>query len=559
MIRKDSIVSYEQILDDILKYVESLPDYASFKDLYEPGVGYTLIEAMSAIGALWSFRIGNVRREVYLGTARLQTSIYLIAKALGYNPRRKKAPQLRAFVSVPAPTYFSKKDKIANIGSFALYLKNGQVIPTTLRTVVTDDTGVQLVKKDGTTPAKILSSEPVFVNAVAGQRVVITNATTALNNDTYVISNWISAYEVEIDSDFYTSEFFADNTEMVIPKGIAMDVIVGLWEEIQLTVTDAPLFYKWNPGLIDYANDIEFSTLEVFDQELELVHEYHEVKDDGQVLLLSEYNGDVQLVFGDGIFGYKVKPSDLLTFSSFNVPGFMANLASGTENISAVTGVEEILTVRQEDIYTRGSDEESLRKIAYYAPLYHQSFYRAVTEIDEQTIAAKYFGMKDASSKVDESLPVTIRVSYLKEGVTAEDPMLMNDFEKQEFLNYLTPYRMAGTQYIIEDPQQIQVDFKMTIVIEDSADTSYITEKVNEIIDLATQQLGKTLFVAMLYKYWIVDIENVVRVYPIYPYEDRTPEYNQYYQRRNVDITFTTNKNLELTWDTNQGEGYVSA
>lgn len=88
-------VSFEKILQDLQRYVQSLPDYARWKDFYRSSAGTTFLELLAGAGAYLSFHSINARRESYLDTATLKSSVYNIATTLGYEPNRKTAPVFR--------------------------------------------------------------------------------------------------------------------------------------------------------------------------------------------------------------------------------------------------------------------------------------------------------------------------------------------------------------------------------------------------------------------------------------------------------------------------------
>ena len=88
-------ISFEKILADLQRYTQSLPDYARWKDFYRSSAGTTFLELLAGAGAYLSYHSIVARRESYLDTAKLKSSVYNIATTLGYEPNRKTAPVFR--------------------------------------------------------------------------------------------------------------------------------------------------------------------------------------------------------------------------------------------------------------------------------------------------------------------------------------------------------------------------------------------------------------------------------------------------------------------------------
>ncbi len=88
-------LSFDKVLVDLQNYVQSLPDYARWKDFYASSAGATFLELLAGTGAYMSYHSLASRRESYLDTAKLKSSVYNIATMLGYEPNRRTAPVFR--------------------------------------------------------------------------------------------------------------------------------------------------------------------------------------------------------------------------------------------------------------------------------------------------------------------------------------------------------------------------------------------------------------------------------------------------------------------------------
>lgn len=89
------LVSFETLKSEIESYVRSLPDHAKWKDFYASSAGQTIIELLAGMGSYLSYHSAVSRREVYLDSAKLVSSVYNIGATLGYEPNRLTAPTFR--------------------------------------------------------------------------------------------------------------------------------------------------------------------------------------------------------------------------------------------------------------------------------------------------------------------------------------------------------------------------------------------------------------------------------------------------------------------------------
>lgn len=76
--------SFEAIKKDLLTYVEQRPDSAKWLDVVETGVGTTIIELISGLGAFKKYHEMMRQRESLMSTALIDSSIYELAFNRGY-------------------------------------------------------------------------------------------------------------------------------------------------------------------------------------------------------------------------------------------------------------------------------------------------------------------------------------------------------------------------------------------------------------------------------------------------------------------------------------------
>jgi len=85
-------MSFEEIRSQLIAYIESRPDQERWKDFMSSSAGTILVELLAGMGAFMSYHSIGARRESFIDTALLTSSIYNMSIMLGYNVNRKSAP-----------------------------------------------------------------------------------------------------------------------------------------------------------------------------------------------------------------------------------------------------------------------------------------------------------------------------------------------------------------------------------------------------------------------------------------------------------------------------------
>ena len=107
-------LSFERIKQDLTEYVQSKPEYDSWRDFYESSAGMTEIELLSGIGSFLSYHSLGARRESNILTRKLTSSAIGICNTLGYQVNRKSAPRLRLKLNVGTSIYWNREDAIGS-------------------------------------------------------------------------------------------------------------------------------------------------------------------------------------------------------------------------------------------------------------------------------------------------------------------------------------------------------------------------------------------------------------------------------------------------------------
>lgn len=91
---KYSSISQEQVLNNILEFVQTLPNYNEIKDQLNSSTLMVIYQILAGAGVYNLYNYNMMRKETYLSTATKSSSIQHIAKQFGYNISRAYAPRI---------------------------------------------------------------------------------------------------------------------------------------------------------------------------------------------------------------------------------------------------------------------------------------------------------------------------------------------------------------------------------------------------------------------------------------------------------------------------------
>lgn len=113
-------ISYKELLNELVNYLKSKPEYSRWKDFFESSTGQTLVELIAGYGALMSYRLHKARAESYLKTANLRSSIISQAESLGYSVLRGYPPAVEVTFIPSADITYNKFDIVGSYESYDL-------------------------------------------------------------------------------------------------------------------------------------------------------------------------------------------------------------------------------------------------------------------------------------------------------------------------------------------------------------------------------------------------------------------------------------------------------
>lgn len=95
-------LSSDALEADINTYINSLQEAHLIQDTFSSSTRTLLTKILAGYGSFILFKYNSLREETYLSTAKLESSVYSQASALGYNINRMTAPRLTLkYLSVP--------------------------------------------------------------------------------------------------------------------------------------------------------------------------------------------------------------------------------------------------------------------------------------------------------------------------------------------------------------------------------------------------------------------------------------------------------------------------
>lgn len=213
------------------------------------------------------------------------------------------------------------------------------------------------------------------------------------------------------------------------------------------------------------------------------------------VYYLEGYTGNqYRLVFGDGVFGRKLKTGNIVTVNYCATNGDEANGADVFTYESGITGADSVVVTTKAAV-SGGAFEESIESIKFNAPRHYATQDRAVTANDYRLILAsqyptlkaiKAYGGEEANPPQYGKVFISIRPSI---GET------LTSVEKSNILSFLKDKSVIGIKPEIVDPNYIYLDFVYSVVFDPDKTTGTvgtITNKVaNKIIEFGEENLGK--------------------------------------------------------------------
>ena len=205
-----------------------------------------------------------------------------------------------------------------------------------------------------------------------------------------------------------------------------------------------------------------------------------------EIFLIQEIQDErYEILFGDGYFGKKLENNSTITISyivtdgeSGNGPSvfdFQGNFTDESGNRVIPTDSIPITTVQKA---MNGGDIEGVSSIKYFAPRLYAAQHRAVTARDYEAIIQQVYPSTESVAVVGGEELTPPQFGTVQISIKPKNGTYVSDFDKQNILNKLKQYAIAGINQKIVDLKVLYVEIDSSIY--------YNTTQVSNVDDLKT-------------------------------------------------------------------------
>jgi len=411
-------LDFDQIKIQIKDYLRANSNFTDFD--FEGSNFSVLIDTLAYNTYINAFNANLVVNESFLDAATVRENVVSLARNIGYVPRSKTASTANITFSVPTTTtsgFITLTAGLVCVGGFD---------NTSYRFSIPEDLTAQVVNGNaqfGTTdkPVKIFQgsslSRQFLVNTSTDQRFIIDNP--------------------NVDS----------STIRVYVKGIND---TGLGRE-----------YRRADNIL-------------------------EVNKNSEIYLIQEIQDEkYEMLFGDGYFGRPLENNAVVTVRYIITEGKAGNGPSTFDfqgNFIDESGVRVIpndtinITTTQKAI--NGGDIENVSSIKYFAPRLYAAQSRAVTARDYEAIIQTIYPNTESVAVVGGEELSPPKFGNVQISIKPKNGTYISDFDKQNILNKLKQYAIAGINQNI-------IDLKVLFVEIDSS-IYFNSNQISDIDDLRT-------------------------------------------------------------------------
>ena len=411
-------LDFDQIKSEIKSYLRANSNFTDFD--FEGSNFSVLIDTLAYNTYINAFNANLVVNESFLDAATVRENVVSLARNIGYVPRSSSSAKAQVTFSVPTSTtsqFITLKAGLVCVGNF-------------------DNTSYRFsVPEDISAPVK-----NGFAQFGSAEKPV------EIYQGTYLTRQFVMLGSVD-------QRFILDN-----PNIDASTIVV----------------HVRGPG------------------DTGLGIEYHKVDNilnldkTSEIFLIQEIQDErYEILFGDGYFGKKVENNAIITVSyivtdgeSGNGPSqfdFQGNFIDESSIRVIPTDTVPVTTIQKA---INGGDIEGLSSIKYFAPRLYAAQHRAVTARDYEAIIQQIYPSTESVAVVGGEELTPPKFGTVQISIKPKNGTYVSDFDKQNILNKLKQYAIAGIN------QQI-VDLKLLYVEIDSS-IYYNTTQVSNVDDLKT-------------------------------------------------------------------------
>tara|TARA_B100002052_G_scaffold242349_2_gene227162 strand:+ start:4627 stop:6546 length:1920 start_codon:yes stop_codon:yes gene_type:complete len=407
-------LNFDQIKESVKDYLRANSDFKDFD--FEGSNMAIIIDILAYNSYITAFNSNMVANESFLDSATLRENVVSLARNIGYVPRSRK--------SAEAVVDFEYK---FNGDSNTITLKKGLALVG----------AVNNTSYTFSIPEDVTVNSPLDSGGVGGNNSPRTGKFSGLT--VYQGTLLTKKFIVNGSSD---QRFILDNSFIDLDS---------LRVEVRKSGSSGGLAFSRVDNII-------------------------EVTPVSNVFLIQEIKNETyELLFGDGLFGKKLEIGDVIDISYivtdgkdgnegkfFTFSGNMVNDA-GT-SIASTNNVQVIATQTARN----GTDIEPIDSIRYFAPRMYSAQNRAVTPRDYEAIIQSIYPNTESVSVVggEELDPPEFGTVVLS--IKPKNGTFLSDFTKQNILNKLKQYAIAGINQRIEDLKILYVELESFVYYNNS-------------------------------------------------------------------------------------------
>ena len=411
-------LDFDQIKTEIKSYLRANSNFTDFD--FEGSNFSVLIDTLAYNTYINAFNANLVVNESFLDAATVRENVVSLARNIGYVPRSSSSAKAQVTFSVPTSTtsqFITLKAGLVAVGNF-------------------DNTSYRFsVPEDISAPVK---------NGFA-QFGSATKPVT-ISQGTYLTRQYIVVGSVD-------QRFILDN-----PNIDAASIVVNVKGPNETGLGRE--FHK-----VDNILNLD-NTSEIF-----LIQEIQDER--------------YEILFGDGYFGKKLENNSTITISyivtdgeSGNGPSvfdFQGNFTDESGNRVIPTDSIPITTVQKA---MNGGNIEGVSSIKYFAPRLYAAQHRAVTARDYEAIIQQVYPSTESVAVIGGEELSPPQFGTVQISIKPKNGTYVSDFDKQNILNKLKQYAIAGINQKIVDLKVLYVEIDSSIYFN--------TTQVSNVDDLKT-------------------------------------------------------------------------
>jgi hypothetical protein len=434
-----SLVNFTNLDFDQIKI--SIKDYlrsnSNFRDYDFEGSNLSqIIDVLAYNTYISSYNANMISNEVFIDSATLRENVVSLARNIGYVPRSRKASRARITFFIDTTPFTNK--------STTLTLKSGLVCTSSSR--FGDQNFTFCISEDITVP---------IVNNIASF------------DDIYIYEG---SY---ITSKFTVSSEGSNSSQRYILNNANIDT-----SSIRVLIQDGPLT----------TNRIKYNVSE----------NILNIDSESEIFFLQEIEDQrYELIFGDGIFGKKLKENNIIECSYLITNGengngiqsftFAGRILDNNGNLIS----DRISLITSSESSNGGNEIESVSSIKNYSTRIFSSFNRAVTASDYEALIPKIypetqsvsvFGGEDLDPPQFGKVFITIKPFH--------GPFLSNTI-KNNLKNLLRKYSVAGIVPQILDLKYVYVEYNTTAYYNENKSSG--ANEVGSLISKNIEQYAKSV------------------------------------------------------------------